>query len=219
MSGRNLRRMFDMADSIDRQEGRLAYLRYHQVIARFAVHYDAPFDQTLAAFVALSPNSDYFGNLRSLASVLDARRKGRPVFEATVSTYNHCRARAWSYLTGEVDFLETVKGPKVRAFYHNIHDPGCPRHVTIDGHMVCAYRNISAPMKEVQIGKRDYDKISNATKRLAKTLGLLPNQVQATIWLARKRVMGIKYNPQIDLFRDPGDVWRTDITPDEARPY
>lgn len=216
---RHLRKMYEQADDIDRTEGALAYRRYHQVIQMFADRYDAPFDRTLAAFVALSPNSDYFGNLRSLASVLQAHQKRHPQEQATVSTYNHCRARAWGYLTGETRFLDTVKGPKIRAFYHNILDPDCPKHVTIDGHMVCAYRGVELTMKEVLIRGGEYKRIADRTKRLARDLGLLPNQLQAIIWFARKRTRQIKYEPQLDMFRDTGDVWRTIITPDEARPY
>lgn len=216
---RHLRKMYEQADDIDRAEGTLAYRRYHEVIQMFADRYDAPFDRTLAAFVALSPNNDYFGNLRSLASVLHVWQKRHPQEWATVSTYNHCRKRAWRYLIGDAEFLDVVKGPKIRAFYHNIMDPDCPKHVTIDGHMACAYRGVDLPMKEVLIRAGEYKRMADRVKRLARELGLIPNQLQATIWFARKRTRQIKYEPQLDMFRSPDDVWRTIITPDEARPY
>lgn len=216
---RHLRKMYEQADDIDRAEGRLAYQRYHEVIRMFADEYSAPFDRTLAAFVALSPNNDYFSNLRSLASVLQEWQKQGSEVNATVSTYNHCRRRAWGYLTGEMRFLDVVKGPKIRAFYHNILDPDCRKHVTVDGHMVCAYRGVDLIMKDATVRRAEYRRIENSCKRLARELDLIPNQLQAIIWFARKRTRHIKYEPQLDMFRDTGDVWRTIITPEEARPY
>lgn len=66
------------ADSTDRKDGARAYAAYRTVLQRFADHYGAPLDRTVAAFAALSPNNDYHGNLRSLSSVLRAHRDGAP---------------------------------------------------------------------------------------------------------------------------------------------
>jgi len=220
MSGRNLRKMYQLATDADIAEGLLAYGRYNKVIQMFADEYGVSFERTLSAFVALSPNNDYFGNLRSLASVLAGYRAGRPVEDITISTYNHCRDRAFLYVTGERDFLATSKGLKIRSFYYNILTPDCPKHVTIDGHMKAAYEGEALTMKEAIVGtKGEYHRIANAAKRLAKLEGMLPNQIQAVIWFTRKRVFEIKYQPQLSLFGDHSDTWRTVITPAEALPY
>lgn len=220
MTGRNLRRIYAEADEDDIREGRLAYRRYNAVMRSFAEAYDAPLDRTLAAFCALSPNNDYFGNLRSLASVLAAVRDGVPCDRVTVSTYNHCRDRAYSYVTGETCFLSKSKGLKIRSFYFNILDPEDRRHVTIDGHMKAAYEGRDMTMKEAVVKtKGEYLRIAAATKRLARAEGMIPNQLQATIWFARKRTRRIKYNPQLNLFGDPSDKWGTVIDVDDALPY
>lgn len=220
MSGRNLRRMYDLADEDDRREGRLAYWRYNAVMREFADVYDAPLDRTLAAFCALSPNNDYYGNLRSMASVLWAVQHDIPCDRVTVSTYNHCRDRAYSYVTGETSFLGKSKGPKIRAFYHNILDPDDRTHVTIDGHMKAAYEGVDMTMKEAIVRtKGEYKRIRDATMRLARLEGLVPNQLQATIWFARKRTRNIKYNPQLGLFDDPSDKWGTIVRAADALPY
>lgn len=149
MSGRgNLVRLFYQADKIDLHEGKLAYVRYRQVMRSFADYYGFPLARVTSAFVALSPNNDYHGNLRSLASVLEGVRQGYPVEHVTVTTFKACRDRAYRYVTGETCFLKTVKGPKITAFRDNILRPRSSRMVTVDGHMIAAWHGKSLTMKE-----------------------------------------------------------------------
>jgi len=202
MSYENLQRFIGRADAIDLRDGVNAYRIYHRVIKNFALSYAAKFEPTLAAFCALSPQNDYYGNLRSLASVLHAVQHSLPLEGVTVSTYKHCRDRAYAYLTGKADFLSTVKGLKIRAFYANILDPEDPKPVTIDGHMVCAWRGINVPMQSASVKPAEYDEIAQGVRDLAEEINLLPNQVQAIIWLTRKRLQRIKYDPQLNLFGD-----------------
>lgn len=214
MSTSNLLSLLRKADKIDTRDGLAAYSTYNKVINNFALAYGAKFDRTLAAFCALSPQNDYFGNLRSLASVLHAVQHSIPVEEVVVSTYNHCRNRAYSYLTGKEDFLSRVKGLKIRAFYANILDPADPHPVTIDGHMVCAWEGINVPMKAAAIRPPQYQVLAEGVRTVAKQVDMLPNQVQAIIWLTRKRLERIKYNPQLNMFGD--DI---NISPLHAPPY
>lgn len=220
MTGRNLRAMYELADADDRREGLLAYGRYNEVLRGFAEHYGQPFDRTVAAFCALSPNNDYLGNLRSLASVLAGVSCGKPCDAITVSTYKHCRDRAYKYVTGDAVFETSVRGPKILSFYRNILDPTDRKYVTIDGHMKAAYVGERLTMKEAIIrAHKEYDRIADATKRLARSEGLLPNQIQATIWFARKRTQRIKYNAQLSLFGNPEDKWGTFVDVSDAPPY
>lgn len=213
-STKNLWAIWHSADAQDLRDGREAYGIYNKVIREFADHYGVTFERALSAFVALSPNSDYFGNLRSLASVLAGIRDGRECSSVVVSTYNHCRDRAWLYATGQQLFLASAKGPKIRSFFLNIFDPADPIPVTIDGHMVCAWSGIDAPMKDSFVSSTQYRTISVAVRRVAYKVGLVPNQVQATLWMTRKRIKRIKFASQLDFFSHP-----IMVTPDEARPY
>lgn len=214
MSEDNLRRLLDKADAIDIRDGVVAYNTYNQVINNFALAYGAKFEPTLAAFCALSPQNDYYGNLRSLASVLHAVQHSIPVTEVTVSTYNHCRDRAYAYLKGSADFLSTVKGLKIRSFYANILNPADLTPVTVDGHMVCAWKGINVPMTSAAVRPPEYLEIAKGVREVAKDLDLIPNQVQAIIWFARKRLERIKYQPQLDFFTDG-----LRVMPTEALPY
>lgn len=213
-SVQNLTRLFERASADDIRDGRGAYQTYHRVIDEFARHYGTTFERALSAFVALSPNSDYQGNLRSLASVLMAARDGIPCQRVTVSTYKHCRDRAYSYVTGRRLFLVDAKGLKVRSFFLNILDPDDPRPVTVDGHICCAWRGVDAPMKQATVRPSEYERIASGIRRFAKAKGMLPNQMQATLWMARKRLLRIRYEGQLDLFRDA-----IFVRPEDAKPY
>ncbi len=219
MSYANLKSILKLADEIDLEEGRSAYPRYNALLNEIADRYSITFPKTVAAFAALSPNNDYVGNLRSLISVLDAVQSGRACAGVTVSTYKACRDRAYSYATGEVDFIETVRGPKIRAFYFNILEPADRKHVTVDGHMVGAYRANSGTMKDNIVRRREYLQVAEAVRRLARREGFIPNQLQATIWFARKRLLNVKYDAQMDLFGDPKDRWKTSLRIDDIKPY
>lgn len=213
---RNLVDMWNRADAIDRAEGVLAYERYHQVLAEIAEKYIVSQSPVVAAFVALSPNNDYIGNLRSLVSLLAGMKFGTPLDQITISTYNHCRDRAWKYLHGEPF---NPKGLKILNFYNNILFPDDPAYVTIDGHMIACWRGTRATMKESIVKPKQYKEIADDVTVLAAALGIMPNQLQATLWFTRKRVLNIKYDAQLKFDDTPTDLWRTTVNIDELKPY
>lgn len=212
MSEENLEKIWKAATFDDRSEGIAAYARYHSIMCQLSRRYSMPLERTVAVFVSLSPNSDYIGNLRSTVSVLAAIWHGVPIERVQVSTYRHCLQRAWAYGQGWQSFLDRTKGPKVRAFYSNVLDPRDYRHVTIDGHMTAIWRGRDLTMRQALVySRKEYDEISNAIKRLAFRYALIPCEMQAVLWYARKRLKGIKYEAQHNL-------WPLD-EPDMLEPY
>ena len=214
----NILSVWDKADEIDRTEGALAYTRYNTTLHRVAAHYGFAFPNVVAAFCALSPNNDYSGNLRSTITLLRASNEGIPVEKVHVSTYNACRARAWDFIHGE-DFLTRTKGPKTRNFYQNILDPASADPITIDGHMVCVWLGKRMTMVEVAWSKFKYETVANDFKIVANGLGILPNQLQSTLWFTWKRINNVVYKPQLGLFQDPTDTWGLDVQPGDIRPF
>lgn len=220
MIRQRLEAMWARADRVDIDEGRLAYFRYHQVMRGIADLYDADLPRVVAAFCSLSPNSDYLGNLRSTVSVLEGMRRGIPDDEIIVATYNHCKTRAIAYLRGERMFLGETKGLKITNFYHNVLSPHDNKWVTIDGHMVAIARGQNLTMKEAILkGSREYREIAHHVKAMAFDTFLLPHQLQAVLWFARKRIFNVKYDPQGSLFHGSTDQWRTLVDVAELKPY
>lgn len=222
MSVKHLKSMWDQRDETDHNEGLVAYERYNRVMGWFAVHYGYPVGEVTSAFVALSPNSDYHGNLRSLASVLDGYRKGVPLDRITVSTYNACRDRAYSYMGGVIDFHVAVKGLKIRSFRDNIVRHDRSPLVTVDGHMILAWHGVEGTMKDAaKLMKRpaEYRRIAADIVDLAVAEDLAPCQAQAILWLTRKRVMAVKYDAQLSFFRASDDAHKTLCRPEDYLPY
>ena len=215
----NLHKYFAQADAVDLDEGMVAYERYSMVMRRLADKYSTPVDRVCAAFCSLSPNSDYWGNLRSTVSVLQGIRECRPDTEIVVSTYGHCKTRALAYARGVKSFTTETKGLKILNFYHNILTPHSTRWVTIDGHMVGVLRDHKGTMKELLIKPREYEVYADLIKQFAFKNFMLPQQMQATLWFVRKRLLNVKYDAQHDLFGSSDDMWKTARNVDEIKPY
>lgn len=215
----NLVKWWARADDTDKAEGMLAYQRYHIVMQHLAGEYGFPLPAVCAAFCALSPNSDYKGNLRSTVSVLAGVRDGVPAELIQVATYRHCMFRAYSYVAEGVDFLSTVKGPKIRNFYQNIMDPFDWHSCTIDGHMSAMWQDRNLTMKEAIIRPGEYEEIKEGVSRLAFHQFMLPNQMQAILWFTRKRTLNVVYDGQHKLFGDPTDLWETLAHARDIQPF
>ena len=214
----NIKRVLDAASDIEINEGRLSYFRYNEVTKNFAAFYGFDHEKTVAVFAALSPNSSYSNNVRSLASVLHGYRDGASVEDVKVSTYNHCRNRAWTYLDG-VKFLDVVKGKKIRSFYRNILDP-LGTDVTIDGHAVNIWKRQKVTLRDVAARSFNYKRVSDDYRTVAVRVGLIPNQLQGITWFCWRRIHGIvDHKNQPSLFGADGDMFGTIVDPAECRPY
>ena len=219
MSYRNLLLMYQQADETDITEGKNAYNNYNKVMKDFSEYYGVSLNKVTAAFVALSPNNSYPKNIKSLASVLHGFVNNIPCEKIKVSTYNHCRDRAYSYLKNTI-FDTPERGLKTLSFYHNILDPNNKNWVTVDGHIKATFVNKNLTMKEAIIkSKKEYFQIQDKIKIIADIEQLIPNQVQAIIWFTRKRTLGIDYKPQLSLFTKKEDKWGTIYKAEEVIPY
>lgn len=214
----NIRRVLDRADDIDYSEGLIAYYRYRETMHRFAGFYGFPLEPVTAAFVAMSPNNDYKGNLKSLATLLMGVRYRWDLDEITVTTYKACRNRAFNFLTGRSEFLEATRGPKTRAFYQNIINPLDENSVTIDGHMLSIWHGAYMTMKEAVRSRYRYNDVADGFRKVAAERELIPSQVQAICWFTWKRINNAVYNPQLKLF-SAGDQWGNVVSPFDVKPF
>jgi len=214
MSIGNLTRVVTQIDDIDWREGMVAYPRYRDTMQRLGDHYGYSLSSTTAAFCALSPNNDYWGNLRSLVTLMRGRNLGADPEDLIVSTYNQCKFRAWKYLNGD-DFLAATRGPKTRAFYQNILKPSDPAPVTVDGHMYSIWVGERMTMVDAVRRRIKYEIVADGIRVVARHMGVIPNQLQSMLWFTWKRVNGIKYKPQMGLFYGE-DQWRLVVDPSEV---
>lgn len=216
----NIRRVLKLADDVDIDEGRIAYVRYNQVCRELGEFYGFPFESVVKCFAALSPNSDYISNLRSTATLLCHKRAGVEYERITTASYGACRARAWSYLDNP-SLWEEVKGPKILSFYRNITQPLDSHAVTIDGHAVNIWRGRAVNLKTVAHERWKYEAVAQDYRKVALKIGLLPNQLQAITWFTWKRINEIKHpGRQWEMYLDVSrDFWRTLHSPEDIKVY
>lgn len=211
----NLVSVYNKRDDIDYNHGRESYFKYNKLMKDLGERFDVPYEKVTAVFVSTSPNNDYKNNLRSTISILDGWIKGKREDEITISTYNHCKTRSLSYLNG-VNFLDDAKGLKIRSFYQNILDPTSVEPVTVDGHMLSAWVGRRMLMKEAAMARFKYREVANDVREAADQFLLIPSQFQAIIWFTWKRINGIVYNNNLNLF---GDHWGLDIDVRHIKPF
>lgn len=86
---------------------------------------------------------------------------------------------------------DVVSGQKVTSFYRNIVNP-YGQSVTVDRHAFdIAMATRFNPEGRPSLGKRQYEIISDAYRKAAESLGIVPLELQAVTWVTWRRENGI----------------------------
>lgn len=169
-------RVYRAADAAQLAEGLRWYHNAHAVAQ--TLDPDRP-GRAAGVIAALSPRLSWPRNLELAGrAYADGRASG--------TLGMSCRA-ADAVLSG-ADPLDVLRGPKVRAFYSLILDPGDPLTVCIDRHAVdvaTGQRLTDAARSAVWPLERRglYEVFARCYRRAAGVLGVSPWQVQAVTWL------------------------------------
>jgi len=202
----NFQKVYDLATERDREAAIASYLKYHRLTAEIAKKHGFTSTIGAAVFAALSPNNDYWGNLRDADKLLAAARAGKQITDFTVSTYGPNKRKAWAIAQGESpDAL--IVALKTKNFFHNVDDPTDPNWVTIDGHMFNVYHGVRRPIQSknnknrvVKVTRWDYIEIAAAVKTFADNYDLLPCQMQGILWITWRRIHAIHTPSQRELW-------------------
>jgi hypothetical protein len=152
------------------------YFQVNDYCLTLSETYSVPLVKVAGILSALSPNTSFAHNIKSLEAFL--RTKGN----CKVTTYNAQKNKALTiYNSPDTITIDEVKailgGLKTMAFFDNIVRPASSQAVTIDIWMIRHFGiNGSLTPKRYEIA-------SNKIKKLAKELNLLPHQVQAKLWV------------------------------------
>jgi effector-binding domain-containing protein len=152
------------------------YFEVNDYCKTVAETYDVPLIKVAGIMSALSPNTTFNQNIRSLEAFL------RTGGDCKVSTFNGQKRKALKILASSdnitVEEIKTILGGlKTQSFFDNIFRPEISEDVTIDLWMI-RWAGI-----EGSLTPKRYKNVSNKIKDLAKSLNLLPHQVQAKIWV------------------------------------
>lgn len=202
MSVENLRRVLDQLTDIDRNTSMLAYFKYHRITGAVARKHGFAEKIGAAVFAALSPNNDYYGNLRDMNRVLSAVASGQSIDSFKVSTYGNNKRKAWKIALGEITPEEAIVANKTRNFYLNVSNPFDPHPVTIDGHMYNAwnFKRVTLVGAAMRNNDRIYNEVADGVRLLAQEHGVMGNQMQGFIWFTWRKLHGIKAEPQLEFW-------------------
>lgn len=213
----NLMKVLDAALPVDLEQAHRAWRTYNRLMAILAEKHEATPSEAAGVFAALSPNNDYFGNLRDARTMLRARAAGMDMDSFKVSTYGSNKRKAWAILSGK-DPLALIVAPKTRSFYLNIVDPEDPEPVTVDGHIFNAWTGKRVPLTSSaqKLNRRLYAKIADEIRRIGRDRGLLPNVVQGAIWFCWRRMHGIKTTGQLEFWNPEAHAVGLEYVPFKA---
>lgn len=211
MSLANLQKVYDQSTERDRQIAISSYWKYHRLTAQIAAKHGSTSKIGAAVFAALSPNNDYWGNLRDVDTLIGAWAAGKNLADFNVSAYGSNKRKAWEIAHG-ADPDALIVALKTCNFFHNVDNPDDPNWVTIDGHMFNIFHGIRRPLQSrnnknrvVKVGKWDYIEISAAVKTFAENHRLIPCQMQGILWGVWRKMHNIANAAQ-------GYLWDWDYT-------
>ena len=202
----NLVTIWELADARDVEAAVASYPKYQQLTTEIAAKHGFTPIVGAAVFAALSPNNDYWGNLRDCDTLLAAARNGKGLDEFAVSTYGNNKRKAWSIAQG-TNPESLIVALKTKNFFHNIADPKNPRWVTIDGHMHNIWFGRRSPIQSknpnvrvVKVDGKLYQAIAEGVKAFAREKELIPCEMQGVLWITWRRIHGIRTPAQKELW-------------------
>lgn len=148
-------------------------------------------NQVAGVIAALSPMASWRSNIVNARRLIDHWNRGHSYPTSGFGLQRNV-AKAWAILNGALP-LETLNGPKVRAFYSNI--VGDPDAVTVDRWAARIARNDATDPGLVTA--REYREIAAAFVEAAARCDVSPRDLQAATWVYFRRIHGrASDNPQ-----------------------
>jgi len=159
-------------------------LAWYQSAARaaevIAEQTDSDRSTAAAVIAALSPRVRWSYNVADAIAIADGATSGFMAIGRNV-------VKAWRIIAGESP-SDVLGGRKVRSFWRNIAHPYTSADVTIDVWTLRALVDDTRTDHYVEryafLARRGvYDAISDGVRRSADERGIMPHQVQATVWV------------------------------------
>lgn len=199
MSLDNLRRVLAQAGESEIRIAQQAFPKYNKIVTALAAKHGFSAEIGAAVFSALSPNNDYYGNLRDTSRLMEAAANQRDLTSFKVSTYGNNKRKAWRIAHGEPP-LDLIVSDKTRNFFLNINNPYDPMPVTIDGHMFNMWLGQRVNLVGLRVPKSLYYTVADGVRTLAQETGYLPCEVQGILWYTHRRIHNILRSSQLTLW-------------------
>ena len=177
----NILKQFQNASGPDIESGLLWYQKANETAQALAHKYNIELKVVAGIIAALSPACKFSRNLIDAEELIVKKERARVV------TYKANKDKALRILySGDPDFELNKKETSFKTynFYRNILDPLDINYVTIDRHILSA---LDLGIKDIYTKNR-YNHIRNLFIKIAAHLDLIPNQLQAIVWVSYKSI-------------------------------
>ena len=168
-----------LASSLSRSKGESWYLEAHNYAESLSQRFGVSLDVVSGVISALSPSVRWERNKE------EARNLIRYGEDTIVTTYHRNKLKALAIIafgSSEKYLYKKHTSHKTYNFYMNILEPSNPNFVTIDRWML---RILGLEVKDIYTTKR-YTILANSFIDVAHSIGIVPNILQATIWLEKR---------------------------------
>ena len=191
---RNLWMHLALATEEEKTRGKAWYATAHADVCKLATSYNVSVEQVSKVTAVISPQRYWERNVMDAASLIAA-------WSVNPDNYRLCRIplpSGWTPVRIAFDILsgkDVRLGRKVASFVDNILYPDCSQEVTIDSHAIKAW--LGRPdAGAVQFAPSLYNRCAADYRKVAQSVGMLPLQAQAVIWIVRKRLLAEGCTPE-----------------------
>lgn len=177
---RNMQIVYNHCTSVDLKNGKEWYESAHSFSIYLSKKYSVTETQSAGIIAAFSPMKEWELNKRMCETFIESngnisQHTGTQTEKAKQILFNH-------FTPEEIDYC--LGGMKTINFFRNIHNPDDRNFITIDRHHlnVCYGENIE------RCTDKQYLFLKENTLIFANKLNLIPNQLQASLWVCWKRI-------------------------------
>lgn len=170
---RRIEKAWNACNDSDKEIGMVWYPKAFETASRIADNYNLPVDSVIAVIANTSPKIHWKRNI-TVTEILCAGGNPSGVFSTSIR-------KAIAALNSD-NPVETVSGPKTKAFFQNI--MGNSEPVTIDTWMLKVIGLTAA-----DLNNSTYPIIADAFRTYARRLALPPSALQAILWTYAKRTI------------------------------
>lgn len=151
---------------------------------RVADEYDLSLVTVCGIVSALSPATNWLQNKRDAINIIERKRGYK------CGTYGANVAKARAILKTGIPQFNVKTGPKTYNFFYNLLEPDNSAFICIDRHAF----TIATGEPYVGMTPKRYRDIAEQYRKASVKLCLLPNELQAVLWVDYRHKQNIKFN-------------------------
>ena len=189
---KNLQRIFERTDDTSKAEGLEWYQQAHEFCKQVSLKYNVELPKVCGILSALSPATNWEANKRDCINLIKVNGNAySKQFKFTTYGQNVLKAQdIFRSVINPDNAFNPKTGAKTYNFYHNVLHPTNETYVTIDRH---AY-TIATNNVYKHLTPKQYGIVADHYRRSADKVKLLPNQLQAILWVSYRKQQDISFN-------------------------